>query len=356
MRHVQVKQLLYIVWLGGCGASTGLGTSNEAALPSTTSTDTGGITYGGAVAGVGGSATGALGGTFDVPGPTGGRPNGTGGWSYPSRALGGHVATGGVGVRATGGTRSATGGVYVGTGGKVMPTGGTTYLATGGAKAATGGTSYTGGASAWDMATGGTSYTGGARSVGGFGTGGSLPMGSMKISTDGYAAIPAGLYTLHGYIYSFAGGSLSYIKLDYGSLASGSNRSFCGSGVVAANPTYVSYAGAGVNVNQATASSGSTVDSLTIDAKYITVSFTNQGGSQLRVQLNDATNNNWCHDISGATSPVTIPLTAFNTHCWDNSGVPFAPGTAITTIQLLVPGDAVVDRPFNFCLLGVTFA
>ncbi len=291
MRNVQIKQLLYFVWLGGCGASTGLDTQSESELPSTSYTETGGIAYGGAGIGLGANnSTGGMGGTFDVPRPTGGR--------------------------------AATGGASGAGGSNVMPTGGT--KATGG---------YVG--------TGGTTYTG---------TGGSTATGTMKIATDGYASIPAGLYMLHGYIYSFAGGSMSSIKLDYST-----QRYFCASGDVAANPTYVSYAGAGVNVNQVMASSGSTVDSLVIDAKYIVVSFTNQAGSPLRVQLNDASNNDWCYDISNATSPVTIALTSFNTRCWDNSGSAFMPGTAITTIQLLVPGDSVVDRPFDFCLLGVTF-
>ena len=320
MRNVQIKQLLYFVWLGGCGASTGLDAPSESKLPSTTYIETGGIAYGGAGIGLGGTFSGGMGGTFDVLRPTGG-------------------------AKAVGGAKTATGGAsYVGTGGKVVLTGGATYVGTGGA-IGVGGSKV--------MPTGGAKATGGYVGIGGMtytGTGGSTVTGTMKIATDGYASIPAGLYLLHGYIYSFAGGSMSYIQLDYSTY-----QYFCAKGDVAANPTYVSYAGAGVDVNQVSASSGSTVDSLVIDAKYIVVSFTNQAGSPLRVQLNDASNNDWCYDISDATSPVTIPLTSFNTRCWDNSGAAFMPGTAITTIQLLVPGDSVVDRPFNFCLLGVTF-
>jgi hypothetical protein len=172
----------------------------------------------------------------------------------------------------------------------------------------------------------------------------------MKITDDGWAAVSAGLYVLHGYIYSFAGGSSSSLTLNYGTYTS-----FCAMGNVAANPTYISYAGAGFNVNQTQTSAGGVADSLIIDAKAMIVSFTNQGNSSLRVQLNDPANNNWCYDITNTASPVTIPLTLFNTHCWDNSGAFFAPSTPITTIQLVVPGDSVVDRPYSFCLLGITF-
>jgi hypothetical protein len=126
-------------------------------------------------------------------------------------------------------------------------------------------------------------------------------------------------------------------------------------GTVAANPTYISYAGAGFDVNQPPSSSGGAAASLTIDAKSMTVSFTNPGNSPLRIQMNDPANDNWCYEISNMTSPVTIPLTSFNTHCWDDSGASFAPGTAITSIALVVPGDSVVDTPYSFCLLGVTF-
>lgn len=168
----------------------------------------------------------------------------------------------------------------------------------------------------------------------------------------GWAYVPAGLYTLHGYIYSFAGGSSSSITLTYDTFTS-----VCAMGKVAANPTYISFAGAGFYVNQPSSSSGGSADSLVIDAKVMIVSFTNQGNSPLRVQLDDPSgNNHWCYELTNMTSPVTIPITSLNTHCWDpSSGISFASGTSITSIQLVVPGDSVVDRPYSFCLLGITF-
>jgi hypothetical protein len=186
---------------------------------------------------------------------------------------------------------------------------------------------------------------GGARSTGGVSaTGGTT--GALSIASDGYAVVNAGLYVLHGVVYSFAGGSSSSITLSYNS------TSFCARGTVGANPTYVSWAGAGFNVNQ-TASGA--VDPLVLNARVIVLSYTNAAGSQLRLQLNDAASNNWCYELGGSSSSATIPLTSFNTHCWDNSGTYFVPGTAITTIQMVVPGDSVVDRPFDFCMQGVQF-
>jgi hypothetical protein len=86
----------------------------------------------------------------------------------------------------------------------------------------------------------------------------------------------------------------------------------------------------------------------------MTVSFANPGGSPLELQLNSSTSTYWCYELAGATSPVTIPLTSFNTQCWDNDGQSFAPGTAITSIDLVVPGSDTSSTPYNFCFLGLT--
>ncbi len=336
MRSVHGNALVYLVLLSGCGASTGLPLdSSEAAGDfGNFSSESGGSAFGGAYGESGGLAAGAVGGTYDFRYPTGGYT-----YAYAT-GTGGFRATGGGKAYPFGGAISNTGGSYYYTGG-AKATGGTIYTYTGGTKSTGGAKAYTGGASY--IVTGGAKSTGGA-----FATGGTTALGSMTVQPDGFASINAGLYTLHGYIYSFIGGSSSSLTLSYSTYSS-----FCAKGTVAANPTYISYAGAGFNVNQTTISSGGVADPLVINAKIMIVSFTNQGSSQLRVQLNDTANDNWCYDITNATSPVTLPLTSFNTHCWDNSGVFFTPGTPINTIQLVVPGDSVVDRPYSFCLLGI---
>ena len=317
MRSIQIKQMAaFASLLCGCGASTGLqlGTSEASGADGSLSNS------GGAVGAGGAAAEGGIGGSIDIAYGTGGRPTGAGGMSILVSRTGGYSATGG--NKALGGAKAATGGAYLYTGGAKAASGGNTPINTGGAQA-----------------------TGGS-----FGTGGATATSSMKIANDGWAEDSAGLYVLHGYIFSFAGGSSSSITLNWDTYSS-----FCAKGTVAANPTYISYAGAGFDVNQPTTSSGGAAALLVIDAKLMIVSFTNPGNSPLRIQMNDPNNDNWCYDISNATSPVTIPLASFNTACWNDSGSFFAPGTAITSIALVVPGDSVVDTPYSFCLLGVTF-
>ena len=274
----------------------------------------------------------------------------TGGASYvvPTAGYGAMMSTGGSSYYYVTGGKSSTGGTtYQYTGGTRSYTGGTTYQYTGGTKSYTGGTTY--------QNTGGKSFTGGTKATGGStyyytGTGGSSFTGAMKIAPDGYVSMAAGMYTLHGYTVLFQAGSNTSANLSFGT------NNICATGVVAPNPSYISYAGIGVDINQSSASSSvSTTGSLTIDAKYITIAFSNDYSSQLRFQLNDAAGDNWCYDITGFSSPVTIPLYSFNTHCWDNSGDPFKTGTAITSISMVVPGDAVLERKFSFCLYGVSF-
>jgi hypothetical protein len=263
---------------------------------------------------------------------------------------GGTKATGGYTYSYAGGAKASGGSSYSYAGG-TKATGGYTYSYAGGAKASGGSSySYAGGA----KASGGSSYSyaGGTKATGGAtGTGGTRPTGAMKIGTDGYVSMAAGMYLLHGYVGSFEGGSGSSNQLTYGT------NNICASGIVASNPNYISYAGIGINVNQNSASSTNpSTGSLAIDATNITVSFSNDYQSQLRLQLNDSAGNNWCYDITGYSSPVTIPLSSFNTRCWDNSGDPFKPGTAITSLSLVVPGDATSDRKFSFCFYSVYFS
>jgi hypothetical protein len=146
---------------------------------------------------------------------------------------------------------------------------------------------------------------------------------------------------------SAVGGSSTSISLTYGP------TSFCASGVVAENDTFNSWATAGFNVDQ-TKASQATAKTLLLSASSITLAFSNQGGSPLLVQLLDQGYNYWCYELTGATSPVTIPLSSFNSACWDNSGQAFTPGTPIIAIQLDVPGSNTSTTPYSFCFLGMT--
>jgi hypothetical protein len=167
------------------------------------------------------------------------------------------------------------------------------------------------------------------------------------IGGDGYLTLDAGAYVLVGYVSSSVGGSSSSISLTYGP------TSFCASGVVAQNDTYNSWAAAGFNVDQ-TQASQATAKTLLLSASSITVAFSNQAGSPLLLQLLDQGYNYWCYPLSGATSPVTIPLSSFNSACWDNSGQAFTPGTSILAINLDVPGSNSASTPYSFCFYGMT--
>ena len=359
---VVMRKIAYGNWIllsicSGCGASTGLSEGFwDSSQGSTVSTSTGGA--------------GAVGG---------GGVYWTGGASYvPSGGYGAMVATGGSPYYPTGGTTyyypggaKATGGSYYNTTGGKSATGGSKYTggntSTGG-KSATGGSKYTGGntSTGGKSATGGSKYTGGSTSTGGksatggttynytggyTGTGGGSFTGAMKIATDGYVSMQANMYMLHGYVNWFASGSNTSITVSYGT------KNICATGIVETNPSYLSYAGININVNQTSASSSvSTTSSLTIDAKYITISFSNDYNAPLRFQLNSDTGTYWCYDLTGLSSPVTILLDSFRTSCWDPaSGYPFKPGTAITSISMVVPGDTVSEYKYDICFYGVTF-
>jgi hypothetical protein len=171
--------------------------------------------------------------------------------------------------------------------------------------------------------------------------------GAPTIGEDGYLSISAGPYVLVGYVSSFIGGSSSSIALTYGS------SSFCASGIVGENGAYQSYAGAGFDVDQAQSSAGGSVSSLLLTGTDTTVSFVNYDDSPLELQLTSGSTY-WCYELGQSRSPAVIPLTSFNTQCWDDGGDAFVPGTAITAIDLVVPGSANVSTPYGFCFLGLT--
>jgi hypothetical protein len=72
------------------------------------------------------------------------------------------------------------------------------------------------------------------------------------------------------------------------------------------------------------------------------------------LELLDQGYNEWCYPLTAATSPATVPLSSFNSRCWDDSGQPFTPGTSILAIQLDVPGSSSTDTPYSFCFFGMT--
>jgi hypothetical protein len=175
-----------------------------------------------------------------------------------------------------------------------------------------------------------------------------MVIGPPTIGNDGYVTVDAGSIALLGYVGSYIGGSASTVTLTYGSTA------FCASGSVAPNGAYQSYAGAGFNVDQTVSSEGGTASSIPIEGSSMTLSYQNFAGSPLRLQIIDTSYNYWCYTLTQSAGPVTIPMSSFNSHCWNGSGQSFQTGTGVSALQLIVPGGDTVSTPFNFCFLGVT--
>jgi hypothetical protein len=168
------------------------------------------------------------------------------------------------------------------------------------------------------------------------------------IADNGLLTIDAGAYALIGNVGDFAGGNGGSMSLTYGS------SSFCLSGTVPPNSTYQSFAGVGFGVAETQTPTGGQVTTLPLTATSITVNFANYDGSPLRFQLSSINYQYWCYDLTGASSPITIPLTSFNTACWDNSGQAFVSGTGITELQFNVPGSNTSPTPYDFCMLGLS--
>ncbi len=56
----------------------------------------------------------------------------------------------------------------------------------------------------------------------------------------------------------------------------------------------------------------------------------------------------WCATTTGATD--RIPWSSFNTMCWDGSGTTYDGTTPLRAVKVMIPGEAVGDAPFDFCL------
>jgi len=135
----------------------------------------------------------------------------------------------------------------------------------------------------------------------------------------------------------------------------------CTAGTVTADPTFFSAAGLGFNFSQDTGSDGgvdaNSVDGITI-RKSITIAVEKSGAlagnSALRVQLTDSDGHFYCALDGTWTSGVPIPITQFNSHCWNNSGTFATPSTPFRRVDILVPSRAATDGPFAYCLTNVS--
>jgi len=132
-----------------------------------------------------------------------------------------------------------------------------------------------------------------------------------------------------------------------------STSALCAAGHVVADTTYQSAEGFGFNLNQSVTS-----DMLgTVAAPaYVTVSaLMFSGGEYVRVQLSGQDGIYYCVEAGRWASGMPIPITNFNSSCWDGTGMALYAGAPISTINLVIPSDATAERPFSLCLTNVTF-
>ena len=267
------------------------------------------------------------------------------------------LPTGSGGGNSTGGYRNASAGTStISSVGGASTTGGASSIggvsATGGGLntggyAGIGGAPFTGGA----PATGGASWTGCSQAV--------IP------TTPGNLSITSGYLTkgsLHGNTFtwnSYSSNTATCITPTCG--ASGCTPAFgsssiCAAGFVAADTAYNSIVGLGFNLNQNL--DGGTAGSIPIASSVTVTTYVGRqiGDAFLRVQLTTQDGTSYCVEAGKWTSGTPIPISAFNTRCWDSTmsgAIAAVAGTQVTSLNLVIPSDAAGSRPFDVCLLDV---
>ena len=297
---------------------------------------------------------------LSAPPPSSGGSAGTG-------ATGGASASGGSGNVAGGPPQTGGSGNVGGSAGKGGASGASGSVAAGGSAGtlATGGTAGTGSGGTGTAGTGtagtGTAGTAGTGTAGtgtaGTGTGGTAGAGAIcdapwDVNSSGFVRAQAmGGACWSGY--AFAGADM------LGSTAAPTNFEMCPTtpcelcfaGTVIMDADYASTAYIGFNIGQP--ASGGAGGSVVPTGTGLRVTFSNGTGTPLRLQIanGDSAAQRWCADIT--TSPAQVPYTSFNTTCWEpTTGTAYAK-TAIKAIQIIVPGDAAEDRPFDVCINSV---
>ncbi len=167
--------------------------------------------------------------------------------------------------------------------------------------------------------------------------------GAPTIDSDNNIVIDAGSNVVFAGI---AGQTQSGANLNRWSYPNGTSYCVAGSVLDSTDDYFV----ANFSVQQA---HGENPSPMYLSATSITVRFTNDAGSPLRLQLEYMADQPYCHDVSNA-SGLAIPLSEFSTQCWADGGTFFDAGTAFTSIGLEVPGRGESVTPFDFCFLGVT--
>lgn len=236
------------------------------------------------------------------------------------------------------------------------------------------GTSARGGSGNTTTATGGksgttTSSTGGAPANTGTGTGtttgtstGSCPTtlptqsGTLTV-TSGY--VTAGSYKGYGFAYkgdkSNSTTCVAPVCGSTGCTPAFGTSSLCAVGTVTADSTYNSVAGVGFNLNQTQA--GGTPGTVAAPATITVGAYLDTATmAYARIQIVDAAGTAYCVKEGTWTSGTAIPITTFNSACWDTTtagATALAAGAQIQSVHILIPSDATANHPFSMCLLSV---
>ena len=138
------------------------------------------------------------------------------------------------------------------------------------------------------------------------------------------------------------------------------SSALCTAGTVTADSTYESVAGLGFNLSQDTvddASATATTLGGVMILKSIAITIQKTGevsqNTALRVQLTDSNDHFFCALEGQWTSGTAIPITQFNTKCWDNTGAYATPSMSFKRVDILVPSTTSGDRGFSYCLTSV---
>jgi hypothetical protein len=316
---------------GGSGSGTATASNNGSGSGITSGGNNG--TSGTATAGNNGTSGTATAGNNGTSGTATAGNNGTSG-----TATAGNNGTSGTA------TASATTGFTTGTATNGATNGFTTGTATNGAT-----NGFTTGTTTGATGTGTTATATGATTAG--------TTGSVAVDST-FAMNGFGMNTSwKGYVYASTFGTTATISPDCtpagAACFSASAAKLCVSGTVGADTTYNSGALLGWNVNQAMSTSSTSPPVMTAATTGTGLTIQIAGSTtNMRVQLNNGTMS-WCA-LAPASGMGTIPWTMFNTKCWDGTGTAYVAGTPITAVQLVIPADGTMARPFSFCLVSAS--
>jgi hypothetical protein len=241
-----------------------------------------------------------------------------GGNSGPIYNTGGLTGSGG--IAGTGATAAGTGATAAGTGGIVAGTGGI-VAGTGGTVTATGGTS-----------------------------GGNLPT-PPALNTTGkdLAGLTAGYFDAtpwKGYAYTYSN-SAALTQVTPADLSAGNVA--CVAGGSAAS--YEAGGGLGINLNQGIEGGAGSEMTWTTTGSGFNVTLDNQGGGEVRVQV-EAGGVQYCKTL--AAGAQTVAWSDLTKNCWEAGGEALPAGSAIKAIQFGAPGKGDATSTFAFCVTAIS--